>query len=74
MVRCQIQGESIFQDSYRGEIGGIFAAIVVIELLHKFSCITQATVEIGCDGQEALQNAFKKIFHCTTANRNMPYS
>jgi hypothetical protein len=57
-VRCRIPGEAMFQDSYRGELGGIFAAIVVTELLRKFSGILTANVEIGCDGQEALKNAF----------------
>jgi hypothetical protein len=34
-VRCRIPRESMFQDSYRGEIGGIFAAIMVTDLLRK---------------------------------------
>jgi hypothetical protein len=38
-VRCRIPGESIFHDLYRGELGGIFAAIVVTELLRKFTGI-----------------------------------
>jgi hypothetical protein len=60
-VRCRIPGESIFQDSYRGELGGIFAAIVVTELLRKFAGIDTATAEIGCNGQEALRNAFEEF-------------
>jgi hypothetical protein len=58
-VRCHIPGEAQFQDSYRGELGGIFAAIIITELLRKFSGIATATVEIGCDGKEALRNAFE---------------
>jgi hypothetical protein len=48
----------LFQDSsYRGHLGGIFAAIAMTKLCRKFSGIAMATVEVGCDGKEALYNA-----------------
>jgi hypothetical protein len=56
-VCCHIPGEILFQDSYRGKLGGIFAAIVITKLLQKFSGIDTAISEVGCDGKEALCNA-----------------
>jgi hypothetical protein len=38
------------------------SAIVITELLRKFSGIATATVEIGCDGQEVLRNAFDNFW------------
>jgi hypothetical protein len=61
---CQVQncviapGRATDMSAYRGELSGIYASVFLIYSLCKFFQITDGSVELGCDGQSALTQAF----------------
>ena len=57
-----IPGSKLDQSSYRGELGGLYAMILMVELLCKQYTITSGSIEISCDGLEALIKSFED-FH-----------
>jgi hypothetical protein len=49
-----IPGTAEAQSSYRSELGGIYGIVCVVELLATTYGLTDGSITIGCDGQEAL--------------------
>jgi hypothetical protein len=57
-IRSVIPGDPTIQDSYRAELGGLYSAIIMVRLLQLIHNLTPATIEIACDGLQAIINAF----------------
>ena len=60
-----IPGAILDQSSYRSKLGGIYAMILLVEQLCLQHHIESGSIEIGCDGLEALLKSFGDF--------NLPY-
>ena len=61
-----IPGSRLDQSSYRGELDGLYAMILMAEQLCLQYSIQSGSIEIGCDGLEALLKSFGDF--------NLPYN
>jgi hypothetical protein len=49
------------QSAYRSELVGIYSILLCVKKLCNFFHITQGCIELGCDGQSALDKAFNHV-------------
>lgn len=49
------------QSTYRSELTGIYSIMVCVKNLCEFYNITAGSIELGCDGQSALDKAFNYV-------------
>ena len=52
---CILPGFPSDQSAYRSEIGGIYALVLVVDIIKDMWNIKSGSIEIGCDGLNALQ-------------------
>ena len=55
----RVPGPKKAQNSYRAELGGMMGIITTLSLLCKTHHITQGSLEIGLDGESALEKVFQ---------------
>jgi hypothetical protein len=73
-TNCRLMGDLVVpghpddQNSYRSELAGIYAMVMILHNICQHFGITTGGVEIGCDGQEALYRCFSPVFHPTPSN------
>jgi hypothetical protein len=53
-----VPGHPDDQGAYRSELAGLFAIVLLVNLLCSWAGITSGSIEIGCDGLSALSKAF----------------
>ena len=58
-----VPGSAAAQCAYRSELTGLYSIAVMVHCLSTYYKITQGTMEIGCDGLEALHRACSTDFH-----------
>ena len=56
-----VPGTAKDQSAYRSELAGIYSIMVAVTKLCKFFEIQQGAIELGCDGQSALDKAFNHV-------------
>jgi hypothetical protein len=56
-----VPGTAKDQSAYRSELAGIYSIMVAITKLCNFFDIQQGAIELGCDGQSALDKAFNHV-------------
>ena len=52
-----VPGYGSDQSAYRSEIAGIYAMVVIVEMIKEVWGLTKGGILIGCDGQEALKQS-----------------
>jgi hypothetical protein len=60
-----VPGHPDDQNSYRSELAGLYAMILMVSNICCQYGLTEGAIEIGCDGQEALYRCFSPDFHPT---------
>ena len=58
-----VPGAPDAQSAFRSELTGLFSIAIMVQSLCEFYSITSGTVEIGCDGLEALHRTCSPHFH-----------
>jgi hypothetical protein len=56
-----VPGNANDQSAYRSELAGIYSILVAVTKLCNFFDIQQGAIELGCDGQSALDKAFNHV-------------
>ncbi len=56
------------QSSYRSEIAGLYGIIAAIKCVCTYHQVTQGSIEVGCDGEQALYNVFDPDRYVTVKN------
>jgi hypothetical protein len=56
-----VSGTAKDQSAYRSELAGIFSILVFAKKMCEFFQITSRAIELCCDGQSALDNAFNFV-------------
>jgi hypothetical protein len=51
----QVPGTPRESSSHRSKLGGLYGIVTVVEAVIQFHNITEGAVEVGCDGESALQ-------------------
>ena len=54
---CITPGNPEVQSAYRSELAGLYGIVSMIELICMYFMIEKGTVEVGCDGLQALKQA-----------------
>jgi len=57
-----VPGSPADQSAFRSELSGLYAIAVMTKCLCDQYCITAGSIEVGCDGQEALYRCFSPDF------------
>jgi hypothetical protein len=58
-----VPGDPTSQSSFRSEVAGIFAIATMVKAVCDEFGLTSGSVEVGCDGKEALYRCFSPDFH-----------
>ncbi len=56
-----VPGMAKDQSAYCSELAGIYCILLCVKKLCEFFQITQGSIELGCDGQAALDKAFNYV-------------
>ncbi len=56
-----VPGTAKDQSAYRSELAGLYCILLGAKQLCEFFNITQGSIELGCDGQSALDKAFNYV-------------
>jgi hypothetical protein len=51
----QVPGSPRESSSHRSELGGLYGTVTAVEAVIQFLNITEGVIEVGCDGESALQ-------------------
>ena len=69
-ARQYVPGTLSENDPYRAESMGILAGLCVVKCICDYKEIGEGNVKVGCDGQAALDMAFKKDWDFKTTDRH----
>jgi hypothetical protein len=56
-----VPGSAKDQSAYRSELAGLYSILVFVKQLCEFYQISSGSIELGCDGQSALDKAFNYV-------------
>ncbi len=56
-----VPGSASDQSAYRSELAGIYSILVMAKKVCEYFHILQGSIELGCDGQSALDKAFNYV-------------
>ncbi len=56
-----VPGSASDQSAYRSELAGIYSILVTVKKVCEYFHILQGSIELGCDGQSALDKAFNYV-------------
>ncbi len=56
-----IPGSSKDQSAYRSELAGLYSIMVAIKKICEFFNLREGSIELGCDGQSAIDKAFNYV-------------
>ncbi len=56
-----VSGTAQDQSAYRSELAGIYSILIMVKKICEFFDIQQGAIELGCDGQSALDKAFNYV-------------
>jgi hypothetical protein len=59
--RVVVPGTAKDQSAYRSELAGIFSILLTVNKLCEFFNVDSGSLELGCDGQSALDKAFNQV-------------
>ncbi len=57
-----VPGSAKDQSAYRSELAGLYSILVFVKQLCEFYQISSGSIELGCDGQSALDKAFNYVY------------
>ena len=52
-----VPGYASDQSAYRSEIAGLYAIVLVVEIIKEVWGLTEGRILLGCDGKDALNQA-----------------